>query len=381
MKTILVWPVSLFALVCVAFGSNVFAEMSTITYNGMPLSVNYKKCNTRPRVILSTDYGSWQNDGSHKADADEIQALTHFLTYGHLFDLRMVIASTSISQENVNAIKHAFDRYEVDRKNPNYSFNDHPTGADLNAMTYQGLPKLTNSTGVGYNTAHSTIQKFKQHAAEAASSGCELWVLVWGAPTDIAVAIKGMSMAQRNNLRILAIGSSNTGASGDPNARAYIESQMSAQISKKNVIFDDILFRAFQKPSCASSSKTDVYPGKNGREIFDRVIDGASPHFNRGLRELVAYSRYYAAWHNCPGPNYPIRQTESRTRLNELLKIGDAATTVYLLSKIGAIKNLESFRSAFENKRGNYFVGDEGSIIFNDYINCINWLYTLDPAP
>jgi hypothetical protein len=162
--------------------------------------------NTLPRVIISTDIGG--------SDKDDYQSLIHLLVYADRFEIEGIISSPPF-QGRKKHIEEVLNAYENDYKNLLRHSNHFPTPNYLRSITKQG-------------TIEPQPDKIPQDLSEGAKwiiekahekSNQYLYILVWGAITDIAQAINH-DPAIKQQIRIYSIGAWNMVQ--DLNARNYI---------------------------------------------------------------------------------------------------------------------------------------------------------------
>ncbi len=159
----------------------------------------------RYRLVVSSDIGG--------NDPDDIQSMVHVLLYSDLFDIEGLICS--YPKGTLRALYDVIDAYENDysrliEANPKY-----PTPDYLRRLGKQGAAKPVSETGFREPTEGS------QWIIECAKADDPrpLYILVWGAITDVAQAIHDAPEI-KPRVRVYSIGSWNT--SQDRDARNYI---------------------------------------------------------------------------------------------------------------------------------------------------------------
>lgn len=305
------------------------AEVKFVKYKKYLIPVNEPQCN-KPKVIVSTDFGIVPTT----SDANEPQDLTHYLAYSNHFDTRAIVASAEGTATNLaSAISHYQFDYQTHFLTSAFG-NEFPTPNYLNSILYTGVDEQVNPEP---NNSNSSTIKIINEATNA-SPECLLNILVWGPMTDVAAAVHYMTEAQRNNLRIVAIGSSNR--SGDVNAWRYIKKfkDTGGTLFSENIILmdrgnpTDAFRRLYLGNTCAVNPVLYNDNGVIGRteNIMDDLTDKV-PTSDRGLRGLIQSTRgnfsseRLANWQNC--------QTNSRNSANSL-RFADSLSTLYLLDSV-----------------------------------------------
>lgn len=158
----------------------------------------------KPRVIISTDIGG--------SDPDDFQSLVHFLVYADYFTIEGLISSPP-HEGRKQHIEEVLQAYAIDY--PQLSQHaDFPSPAALLQVTKQGATDSLTAAEPSQLSegARWIIQKAKENEQT-------LYVLVWGAITDVAQAVHA-DPSIKKNLRVYSIGSWNTRM--DPNSRDYL---------------------------------------------------------------------------------------------------------------------------------------------------------------
>jgi uncharacterized repeat protein (TIGR02543 family) len=159
---------------------------------------------TKPRVIVSTDIGG---------DPDDYQSMVHYLIYADRFDTEGLIASPGTGRkDNILSVINA---YETDYPSLASNSSEYPSPATLRPLAKQGA--TVASPAAGYSSATEGSNWIISCADKADSR--PLYVLVWGAITDVAQAVHDAPRI-KSKIRVYFIASWNT--SQDKNARNYL---------------------------------------------------------------------------------------------------------------------------------------------------------------
>ena len=161
----------------------------------------------KARVIISSDIGG--------SDPDDMESMAHALLYADKFDIQGLISTPTKNDGRAADIKVALDAYSKDYNNLK-TWGDYPTPDYLKSVVYQGNLNVPGSSGYSTSTAGS---KAIVDAAHAASPTDPLYVLCWGAMTDVAQALHD-DPSIATNLRILS--SNGWNGTQDPYSRDYI---------------------------------------------------------------------------------------------------------------------------------------------------------------
>lgn len=161
---------------------------------------------SKPRVIVSSDIGG--------SDNDDYQSMVHYLVYADSFDTEGLISSPTCAGRKVNFLE-VIDAYGTDYKNLLSHSNAFPTPQSLCDVTKQGA--TDPSPPAGYSKATEGSNWIIRRALFDDSR--PLWILVWGAITDVAQAVYD-NPAIKKNIRVYSIGSWNTWE--DQSAQSYL---------------------------------------------------------------------------------------------------------------------------------------------------------------
>jgi hypothetical protein len=163
---------------------------------------------SKPRVIISTDIGG--------ADPDDDQSMVHALLYADKLDIEAIISTPTKHGGRASDIHQVIDAYSKDYGNLKTWSSDYPTPDYLKSVVYQGNINVAPSAGYSSATAGSNaIIK----AAKTASPSDPVWVLTWGAMTDLAQALHD-DPSIKSNIKVYSIGAWND--QQDPHARNYV---------------------------------------------------------------------------------------------------------------------------------------------------------------
>ena len=149
----------------------------------------------RYRVIISTDIGG--------GDEDDIQSMVHYLLYSDLFDTEGIISSPP-QKGRKKDILDVIDKYQKDYPNLKTHSNKYPTPDYLRSIAKQGAINPAPEKGYSNPTEGS---KWIVHCAKKKDPR-PLYVLVWGAITDVAQALHD-DPAIKQNIRVYFIASWN----------------------------------------------------------------------------------------------------------------------------------------------------------------------------
>jgi hypothetical protein len=134
----------------------------------------------KTRLIVLTDIEN---------EPDDAQSLVRFLTYTNQWDVKGLIATTSIWQQNEVAdwrIYEILEAYEKVRPNLVNHADGYPTYDYLRSIVKTGLPKYgMNGVGPGQDSEGSEwiIRELDKDDPRP------LWVIVWGGPNTLAQAL------------------------------------------------------------------------------------------------------------------------------------------------------------------------------------------------
>jgi len=329
----------------IGLGSLAHAQTQFVKYKNfmIPISVCEK-----PKVIITTDYGPLSTSTAEQnghSDANEAQDMVHYLAYSNHFDTRALIVNKFHSSVTTSALNSTLTRYGFD--SPFFSASSHngfPSEGFLKSVLFIGVANQgSNQTPQNSNAATQQII----NEAAAASPDCPVNILVWGPMTDVAAALHFMPTGDRDNIRIVAIGSTNR--LSDSNAWQYVKDIKDAggTIISENIIFSDLgnpdAFRSlFLGHTCGVNPTLYNDGGIIGRveDIMDDLTD-FMPSSNAGLRGLLQASR--GSYSNIRLANWTNCQALASTSANSL-RMGDSLTTMYLLDEVmgfdGALKQI-----------------------------------------
>ncbi len=160
----------------------------------------------KPRVIVSTDVGG--------SDPDDFQSMVHLLVYADVLDLEGLVSSPPKGGRTKH-LHEVIDAYAEDYANLKAHAPAYPSPEALRAVVKQGAVDPAPTEGFSRPTEGSRwiLQRAR------ADAGRPLWVLVWGAITDVAQAVHDAPDIKKR-LRVYSIGSWNTRQ--DPAARTYL---------------------------------------------------------------------------------------------------------------------------------------------------------------
>ncbi|WP_316975576.1 nucleoside hydrolase-like domain-containing protein [Shumkonia mesophila] len=160
----------------------------------------------KPRVLISTDIGG--------ADQDDYQSMVHAFLYADKVDLVGLVSSPTKYGGRASDIHKVIDAYTQDYSKLKTWSSDYPTPDYLKSIVTQGSIPVAPSQGWSSPTAGS------QAIIKAAHASSEpLWVLTWGAMTDVAQALHD-DPSIAGKIKLYSIGSWNT--QQDPAARDYV---------------------------------------------------------------------------------------------------------------------------------------------------------------
>jgi len=161
----------------------------------------------RYRVIISTDIGG--------GDEDDIQSMIHYLIYSDLFDTEGIISSPPQKGRKADILK-VIDEYEKDYHNLKTYSDKYPSPNYLRSIAKQGAINPAPERGYSSPTEGS---RWIIHCAKKKDPR-PLYVLVWGAITDVAQAIHD-NPEIKQKIRVYFIASWNQ--KNDQSAFMYID--------------------------------------------------------------------------------------------------------------------------------------------------------------
>ncbi len=160
----------------------------------------------RPRVIVSSDIGG--------SDNDDYQSMVHLLLYADVLDIEGLLSSPP-GAGRTSSIQEVLDAYAQDYKALSRNAPSCPEPEALRRLVKQGATDSSPEAGYSQPTEGSSWLIERSNAPE----NRRLYVLVWGAITDVAQAVHD-DPSIKAKLRVYSIGSWNTGQ--DQAARDYL---------------------------------------------------------------------------------------------------------------------------------------------------------------
>jgi len=161
----------------------------------------------KPRVIISSDIGG--------SDNDDMESMAHALIYADKLDIQAIISTPTKHDGRTSDIHKALDAYAKDYNNLK-TWSDYPTPAELKSVVYQGSINVPGKQGYASSTsASNAIIK----AAHEGSASNPLYVMAWGAMTDVAQALHD-DPSIAGKIRILS--SNGWNGTQDPHSRDYV---------------------------------------------------------------------------------------------------------------------------------------------------------------
>ncbi|WP_316975577.1 nucleoside hydrolase-like domain-containing protein [Shumkonia mesophila] len=211
----------------------------------------------KPRVLISTDIGG--------SDPDDIQSMVHALLYSDKVNLVGLVSSPTKHGGRASDIHKVIDAYAQDYSKLKTWSSDHPTPDYLKSIVTQGSIPVAPSQGWSSATAGS---KAIIKAAHASSE--PLWVLTWGAMTDVAQALHDDPSIQ-SKIKVYSIGAWNT--QQDPAARDYVYNNF------KNLwwIENDSTFRGMYVNDSGSATNTWKMGDAQGHGALGETFYKAMP--------------------------------------------------------------------------------------------------------
>jgi hypothetical protein len=179
----------------------------------------------RYRVIVSSDIGG--------GDEDDIQSMIHYLLYSDLFDTEGLISSPPMQGRAADILK-VIDVYEKDYARLRAVSERYPSPEYLRSITKQGA--IEPAPEKGYDRATDGSRWIVECAKREDER--PLYVLVWGAITDVAQAVHD-EPSIKERIRVHFIASWNQ--LHDENAFGYIDREHSDMW----MIHDDTTFRGW----------------------------------------------------------------------------------------------------------------------------------------
>jgi hypothetical protein len=293
-------------------GLNFIAALVTITAMSMILGDSSGAyglgggalAGNRYRVVISTDIGG--------SDEDDIQSMIHYLLYSDLFDTEGIISSPPGKGRREDILKVVAE-YEKDYPNLKTYSDKYPTPDYLRSMAKQGAVAAAPDKGYSHSTEGS---KWIIRCAKKKDSR-PLYVLVWGAITDVAQALRD-DPGIKGKIRVHFIASWNH--KQDQNAFKYIDTHH----SDLWFIHNDTTFRGWYTG------------GKQSGDLGNRSF------VEEHIKGHGALGKYFA----------PLKGGS--------IKMGDTPTYAYLLRGVPDDPAKESWGGQFVRKEGrpNWWVDD-----------------------
>lgn len=258
----------------------------------------------RYRVIISTDIGG--------SDEDDIQSMVHYLLYSDLLDTEGIISSPT-GKGRKKDILEVIDKYQKDYPNLKTHSGKYAKPNYLRSITKQGA--INPAPEKGYNSP-TKGSKWIIHCAKNKDPR-PLYVLVWGAITDVAQALHDDPDIKKK-IRIHFIASSNQ--KQDQNAFRYIDKNH----SDSWFIHNNSTFRGWY---IEGNQKEDL-----GNKTFVK----------KHVKDHGALGRYFV----------PLKGGS--------IKMGDTPTYAYLLRGTPDDPTKDSWGGRFVRKKGrpNWWVDD-----------------------
>jgi len=363
------------SIILMIISSTAKADGQFIKYKNylIPISTSCGK----PKVIVTTDYAPLPSSADEqvgRSDPNEVQDMVHFLAYSNHFNVRALIVSmlTDNVLPTTAALNNTLTRYGNDSQFFNSdAAREYPSEQELKSVVHRGV--------VSRSASSSATQQIVIEAANA-SEACPVNILVWGPITEVASALDTMPVGDRNNVRIIAIGSTNRTA--DPGSWSFVQSR--ANNGETTFITSDgrgvqDAFRSLSRTSIGDCGviNPNFYndAGNVGRveDIMDSLTDNR-PVTDNGLRGLLQQSRgsrseiRLANWQNC--------QANALTSANSL-RMGDSLTTMYLLDEVMGFDG--ALQQIIENNDGSTSTGARNPAvlrqIYEHYQSRMNQIY------
>lgn len=284
------------------------------------------------RVFVSTDLGG---------DPDDIQSLYRLLHYSDVLEIEGIISSPGPGAVNdAEKIRRWIREIRIEQVRK----NGHPeliTEERALKLVAQGQ-KQPGPPSESRRSAGSDMIVEKALADDPKGQGRPLWVLVWGAMTDLAQALHDEpSIAGR--IRIYSIGSSNT--MSDPAARDYVFDGLPQKWPKLWWIENGLLPR-FKQDTFRGVYQGGDQGGEWGNQQFVKVnIRGHGPE---------------------AGDAFPLAEWPK-----DVLKEGDSPSMLFLTSPVhGGVGDVEDptveswggrFRHFDRDRFPNYYVDLDAS--------------------
>lgn len=281
-----------------------------------PQSSNY-------RVLVTTDIN---------LDPDDIQSLYRLVHYSDIFDIEGIIATVGNNgnKPSPDALRQSLRNIQVDLLRAK-GYTDLIDEATLLSQVKTGKETKGPVAGKGSEGSNHIIEQVK--SAQQRGDSRPLWILVWGAMTDVAQAlIDDPSIS--SSIRIYSIGSVNS--TGDLAARNFVFDFVK---NKDNNLF--WIDNSSLSKGGFFGAYTGVFHGGNQTGEWS-----ANNFINTNIRG-----------HGQAGDLFPLAQPP--------LKEGDSPTLLYLISpKFGNVGNVDDPTSEswggtykrFNNAYPNYYI-------------------------
>lgn len=172
---------------------------------------NYKK----KRLIISTDIGG--------GDPDDIQSMIHFLVYAYKFDLEGIVISRP--RGDIKVMDRVLAAYRRDYPLFQAVSSEYPSPRQIRQLIKVGAERNKKSPSQGYAKATDGSRLIVRAARRDDSR--PLYVLVWGAITDVAQAIHNAPDIKKK-IKIYSITSSNNKGYNtdlDPSPSLYLRNK------------------------------------------------------------------------------------------------------------------------------------------------------------
>lgn len=161
----------------------------------------------KPRVIISSDIGG--------SDNDDMESMAHALIYADKLDIQAIISTPTKHDGRTSDIHKALDAYAKDYNNLK-TYGDYPTPSELKSVVYQGAINVPGKQGYASSTAASKAIIKEAHEGSASNP---LYILAWGAMTDVAQALHD-DPSIAGKIRVLS--SKGWNGTQDPHSRDYV---------------------------------------------------------------------------------------------------------------------------------------------------------------
>ena len=282
-----------------------------------------KPVSSKYRVIISTDIN---------IDPDDIQSLYRLVHYSDIFDIEGMIASVGNNgnKPNPDSLRQSIRNIQVDSLRAK-GYTELMDQATLLSRVKVGKSTKGPVTGGSSEGSNHIIAQIK--SAQQSGDTRPLWILVWGAMTDVAQALHD-DPSISSSIRIFSIGSVNS--SGDWAARNFIFDFV--RNTDKNLFWID-------NSSVGDRGFSTTYIG---------IFSGGNQTGEWSAQNFVKAN---IRGHGQAGDLFPLAQPA--------LKEGDSPTLLYLISpKFGNVGNVDDPTSEswggtykrYDNAYPNYYV-------------------------